>query len=154
MDSARHYLRPNPRHHSNELKSQMTDENDGDDDTDLSALVDLFIKHKEMERLQSYLSRGRRFKDTADAELKDIWAAAYKVWVHSRSRKGRHDFHDAEVELVMRGLIINLPNELVRNEHELARQIIEHEYPNDPQWHAELKQKIKDFFELLEKPRN
>jgi hypothetical protein len=38
----------------------------------------------------------------------------------------------------------------VKDEQEMARQIIELEYPNDPQWHAELKQKIKQFLGLLE----
>jgi hypothetical protein len=132
---------------SNGMIPQMADEND-----DMGALLDSFIQHKQMELRQSYLSRGRRFKDTADAELRNIWASAYKVWVHSRSRKGGRDFHDAEVELTLRGM--ELPNEMVQAEHELARHLIEHEYPNDAEWQAELQQKVKDFFELLAKPKN
>ena len=105
-----------------------------------------------MEKRKEYLSRGRRFKDASDDELKNIWAAAYRVWVHSRSRKGGWIFHDAEAELTLRGLA--LPEEMVAEEMELARHIIEHEIPDDAEWHAELQQKFKDFLELLEKPKN
>jgi hypothetical protein len=53
-------------------------------------------------------------------------------------------FHDAEVELALRG--IELPNEMVQAEQELARHIIEHEYPNDPEWQAELQKNFKNCF--------
>ena len=43
---------------------------------------------------------------------------------------------------------------MVQDEIELARHIIEHEYPNDPEWQAELQRKAKEIFELLDKPKN
>jgi hypothetical protein len=48
-----------------------------------------------MELLQSYLSRGRRFKDTDAEDLKDIWATAFKIYMRSRSCEGGQDFRDA-----------------------------------------------------------
>jgi hypothetical protein len=70
--------------------------------------ADLLLKaeaaRQELAATQSYLQRGRVFKDLSDADLRERWAETCREW----TKRGMYDrpeaYDDEEAELRLRGL--------------------------------------------------
>ncbi len=86
--------------------------------------VTAFLRTEEMDQAQSYLERGRELRRLCDADLKEIWVAAFERWFESRSTRTGRNMDDVAAEIRLRGL--EMPYDRVRSKIDRLRKKLEH----------------------------
>jgi hypothetical protein len=70
-------------------------------------LVLAYLRNQQLEAVEDYLKRGRKFADIDDRELDQRWVAAFKSWVAWAARSGiendRTQRLDLDSEIILRG---------------------------------------------------
>ncbi|MHB2204920.1 hypothetical protein [Methylobacterium sp. CM6257] len=86
-----------------------------------SLLLKAEAARQELAATQSYLQRGRVFKDLSDADLRECWVETCREW----AKRGMYDrpeaYDDAEAELRLRGL----PTPVALVQHEMETLCVE-----------------------------
>jgi len=111
-------------------------------------LVNVLLRHREMEEIQRYLSAGRALRSINSGDLQTRWTAAIKkFWVVS-SFENELELHNVSAELRLRD--VEPPFASVREEFEAIQAEIEHDYK---EYHEQLTDrvahKLEAFLKLL-----
>lgn len=80
-------------------------------------IVEATAARAKLATMQSYLQRGRKFKDLNDVDLREQWAAALRDWSKLGMPHRPEIYDDAESELYLRDQ--PLPYDMVRKEMEV-----------------------------------
>jgi hypothetical protein len=75
-----------------------------EDPRDPEAIVNAFLQHKNMEQMQDYLARGRRFAKLDVERLNKDWIIAVRSWLARKHRTKERMMDDLAAELQLRGL--------------------------------------------------
>jgi hypothetical protein len=71
---------------------------------DPEVVVNAFLQHKSMQRMQDYLARGRRFAKLDVERLNTDWIIAVRSWLAHKDRTKERMMDDLAAELRLRGL--------------------------------------------------
>src|SRR5215510_11354500 len=74
------------------------------DPRDPEAIVNAFLQHKNMEQMQDYLARGRRFAEFDVERLNKDWIIAVRSWLADKHRTKERMMDDLAAELRLRGV--------------------------------------------------
>jgi hypothetical protein len=67
-------------------------------------IVNRFLRHKSIERMQDYLAHGRRFARLDVGQLKEDWIVAARSWLAHKDRTAERMMDDLAAELRLRKL--------------------------------------------------
>ena len=99
-----------------------------------------YIHDQEIEATAAYVERGRAYAALTEDELKQRWAAAFKVWADSGESQPMEDFGS---ELALRG--VELPMELVEAEWAVLQAKIDAAGPPDAEAEAAIAERVTDY---------
>lgn len=117
--------------------------------TDGNSFVQALLDSRRMAQVSAYLSRGRRFREGSDDQIREAWATAFESALGRGDRSQRGDLEDLFAELHVRGL--EAPSHLVKDTMErLANQM--RQRPDVAKEAA--REVIGQFMESLRTPRN
>jgi hypothetical protein len=74
------------------------------DDFD-SRVVELAIASAYMRRTQSYVERGRRFRDVTAEDLQTLFVQVFRIWGADLFGEGRSGVEDVSAEYTLRGIV-------------------------------------------------
>jgi hypothetical protein len=106
----------------------------------------------EMDETSDYVARGRAFKGREDAEVIDLWVAAFEKLFATRTAEARLMVEDLSAELRLRK--IEPPADRIRTILEkTAAEMYQPGAENDPRWDS-LERKFEQALAGLKKPKN
>jgi hypothetical protein len=70
--------------------------------TDRRDELEALLKHEQLERVQDYAKRGRRFQLLPDAELVNFWVLTMNHWADGSSEFTSQDIDDCQSEMILR----------------------------------------------------
>ena len=111
-------------------------------------LVNVLLRHQEMEEIQRYLSAGRAFRSIDSSDLQTRWTTAIKKFWVVHSLENELELHNISAELRLRN--IKPPLASVREEFKAVQAAIEHDYKeHHEQLTDRMAHKIETFLKLL-----
>jgi hypothetical protein len=111
-------------------------------------LVNVLLRHQEMEEIQRYLSAGRAFRSIDSSDLQTRWTTAIKKFWVVHSLENELELHNVSAELRLRN--IKPPLASVREEFKAVQAAIEHDYKeHHEQLTDRMAHKIETFLKLL-----
>jgi hypothetical protein len=114
------------------------------------AIVDALLESDQMESTARYLTSGRRFASLETEEIKKRWTQAARTFLISYGGINPREMDDLGSELGLRK--VALPCEEVSAEAAAVARRIGHD--DDPEGHAQIRDRIDKFLDDLESPRN
>ena len=105
-----------------------------------------------MDETSDYVARGRAFKGREDAEVIDLWVAAFEELFATRTAEAMLMVGDLQAELRLRK--INSPEDRIKTILEkTAAEMYQPGAENDPRW-GDLERKFEQALAGLKKPKN
>jgi hypothetical protein len=109
-----------------------------------------YLLHVQMNETRDYLSRGRCFENSGDAELQELWVVAFRRFFAERSLESRDEMSDAAAELNLRSL--EPPLDRVED---LTQKLLSELNRRGPDASSEsLERTNEEFLEARSKPKN
>jgi len=111
-------------------------------------LVNVLLRHQEMEEIQRYLSAGRALRSIDSSDLQIRWTTAIKKFCVVRGLENELELDNVSAELRLRN--IKPPLASVREEFKAIQAAIEHDYKeHHEQLTDRMVHKIEIFLKLL-----
>jgi hypothetical protein len=111
-------------------------------------LVNVLLRHQEMEEIQRYLSAGRALRSIDSSNLQTRWITAIKKFWAVHTLENELELHNVSAELRLRN--IEPPLASVREEFNTIRAAIEQDYKeHHEQLTDRAAHKIEAFLKLL-----
>jgi copper homeostasis protein CutC len=122
----------------------------GNPEHKIEAIIDALIESDQMESTARYLTSGRRFAHLETEEIKKRWTQAARTFLISYGGVNPREMDDLSSELGLRK--VALPCEDIRDETTAVARRIGRD--DDPEGHARISDRIREFRHDLERPRN
>jgi hypothetical protein len=116
----------------------------------IEAIVDALLESDQMESTARYLTSGRRFASLETEEIKKRWTQAARTFLISYGVVNPREMDDLSSQLGLRN--VALPCEEVSAEATAVARRIGRD--DDPEGHARIRDRIGNFLDDLESPRN